>query len=93
MHFGTIGSGDRSKGVPRFYFHLHDDMDVPDDLGVELPSLESAIAYAFDQTRHLAGQMVIETGRLALGHRIDVEDENGTVLDSVEFRDVIKVED
>lgn len=67
-------------------------MDVPDDLGVELPSLEAAIAYAFEQVRHLAGQRVVETGKLALNDRIDIEDENGTVLDSVQFRDVIKVE-
>ena len=79
--------------MPRFYFHLHNDMDVPDDLGVELPSLESAIAHAFDQARRLAGEMVKETGRIALDHRIDIEDENGSVLDSVQFRDVVKVED
>jgi hypothetical protein len=28
-----------------------------------------------------------------LSHRIDIEDEDGTVLDSVQFGDVLKVED
>ena len=79
--------------MPRYFFHLHDDLDIPDDLGADLPSLDGAIAYACRQARHLAGQMVIETGRIVLGHRIDIEDENGVVLDSVHFRDVIKVED
>lgn len=67
-------------------------MDVPDDLGVELPSLEAAIAHAFDQVRRLAGEMLMETGRIVLDHRLDIEDENGVVLDQVQFRDVIRVE-
>lgn len=92
MGRGTKDYPNRSVAVPRFYFHLHDDMDVPDDLGVDLPSLEAAIAHACEQVRHLAGQRVIEAGKLALSDRIDIEDENGTVLDSVQFRDVIKVE-
>jgi hypothetical protein len=79
--------------MPRFYFHLHNDIDIPDDLGVDLPSFDAAIAHGLDEARHLASQIVLETGRIVLSHRIDIEDEDGTVLDSVQFGDVLKVED
>jgi len=32
--------------VPRFYFHLIDDFDAPDEEGVELPDLEAAREHA-----------------------------------------------
>lgn len=79
--------------MPRFFFHLHDEFDVPDDLGTDFPSLDTAVAYASRQIRYLAGHTVIETARIVLGHRIDIEDEHGAVLDSVLFRDVIDVVD
>ena len=34
-----------------------------------------------------------DEGRVVLHHRIDIEDERGAVLDTVHFRDAVKVED
>lgn len=77
--------------MPRFYFHLHDDLDVPDDIGIDLRSLEEARA----QARHLAlftlAQTVKDEGRFNLDHRVDIEDSDGRVLDTVRFRDVVEI--
>ena len=78
--------------VPRFYFHLHDDIDVPDDEGVELPDLEAARAHAVQCARVMFGEMAKDEGRVVLHHRIDIEDEQGAVLDTVHFRDAVTVE-
>jgi hypothetical protein len=78
--------------MARFYFHLRNDMDVPDDEGKELPNLEAAVAYALNLTRLEAAELVKENGRIVLSHRIDVEDEQHTVLETVHFSDVVKVE-
>jgi hypothetical protein len=78
--------------MPRYFFHLHNDMDVPDSEGTELPHLEAAISSAKSQVRQLAGDLVKEEGRLHLGHRIDIEDALHRVLDTVLIGDVVTVE-
>jgi hypothetical protein len=78
--------------VPQFYFHLYNDMDVPDDEGEDLPDLHAARAYADRQARALVGESAKQEGRIVLWHRIDIEDEQGAVLDVVHFRDVVQVE-
>ena len=85
--------GERFGTVPRFYFHLHNDMDVPDDEGVELADLEAARAYAIRQARDTFGQVAKDEGRVVLHHRIDIEDEHGQVLASVRFSDAVRIED
>jgi hypothetical protein len=78
--------------MPRYFFHLHDDMDIPDPEGIELPNMEAALASASSQGRRLAGDLVKEEGRLHLAHRIDIEDAQHRVLDTVFIRDVVTVE-
>jgi hypothetical protein len=79
--------------MPRYYFHLHNDLDVPDEEGSEHSNLEAARAYAAEQIRGVAGEMLKEAGRLLLSHFITIEDERGTVLDTVYFRDVLNIQD
>ena len=43
--------------------------------------------------RFSAGETLKEQGRIALGHRIQIEDANGNVLDAVYFSDVLKIEE
>lgn len=76
----------------RFYFHLHNDLDVADREGQELAHLEAAREWARCQARALFGHLAKEQGRVVLNHRIDIEDKNGTVLDTVRFGDAVKVE-
>ena len=78
--------------MPRFFFHLHNDVDAPDPDGVELRNLEEARAVALHNARFSAGESVKDMGHIVGDHRIDIEDENGTVLDTVYFRDAVKIE-
>ena len=78
--------------VQRFYFHLHNDVEARDPDGVELADLETARLHALSDVRFTVAETIKETGRLNLGHRIDIEDENGTVLDTIYFRDAVTIE-
>ena len=75
-----------------YYFHLHNDADVPDDEGKELPDLNAARSWAARQARDLIGQIAKDEGRVVLHHRIDIEDEDRQVLDTIWFRDAVEVE-
>jgi DUF1009 family protein len=77
--------------MPQFYFHLHDNMDVTDEEGKELPDLEAAHAYAMNLARFEVGQAVIARGKVLLSHRIDIEDEQGHVVGSLRFGDVVQI--
>ena len=68
-----------------FYFHLIDDVDVPDNEGKELPDLEAALQHARNQARFTAAETLKTDGTIALSHRIDIQGENGKVLGTVTF--------
>ena len=78
--------------MPRYHFHLHNDVNCPDEEGVELPDLQAARKTALHNARFTAGETVKDRGHLFGDHRIDIEDENGAVLDTVYFRDAVKIE-
>ena len=92
LNLGTKVPRDRYRQVPRYYFHLHNDVDAPDPDGSELRNLEEARAVALRDARFSAGQSVKDMGHIVGGHRIDIEDENGTVLDTVYFRDAVAID-
>ena len=79
--------------MPRYYFHLLNDIDAPDEDGVELPDLEAALKYARRNALFTAAESIKEHGHLVRSHRIDIEDAQGTVLGTVRFEDVIAIED
>ena len=78
--------------VPRNYFHLYNDMDVQDLEGIELPDLPAARAAAIEQARGMIGEMAKTEARIVLSHHIDIEDEDKRVLDTVIFRDIIRID-
>jgi hypothetical protein len=78
--------------VQRFYFHLHNDVEARDPDGIDLPNLEAARLHALSDARFTAAETIKETGHLNLSHRIDIEDEHGTVLDTIYFRDAVAIE-
>jgi hypothetical protein len=78
--------------VPQFYFHLLNDVDAPDEEGVELPDLDAARQCAERNLRFTAAETLKEKGQVVLSHRIQIEDAEGNVLDTVHVRDVVKVE-
>ena len=77
--------------MPRFYFHLHNDVDVSDEGGEEMPDLEAALAHAIRMVRFEVAEGALRDGRIVLSHRIDIEDGNGTVMATVHFRDAVEV--
>ena len=92
VEFGNLPNPELFGGhVPRFFFHLHDDMTVIDEEGVDLPSLQAAHERAYAEARQMACAELLK-GHLSLNHRIEVADEAGTVLVAVEFRDIVEVE-
>ena len=78
--------------IVRYYFHLHDDVDAPDDEGQELPSLDAAREWARGQARAVFGQLAKDEGRVVLSHFISIADGEGEVLDTIRFHEAVKVE-
>jgi hypothetical protein len=77
--------------MPRYFFHLHNDMNVIDDLGKELPDLAQARAEALSLARFEASESARSEGKIVLSHRIDVEDRDGKVLATVTFEDAVTI--
>jgi hypothetical protein len=89
---GTNAAWGRFATVPRFSFHVFDDLDARDDEGVELRNLTEAQAYAAYSARHLMSETLKCIGILDLDHRIVVQDERGHVVATVRFADAVKIE-
>jgi hypothetical protein len=77
--------------VPRFFFHLYDDVVSLDGEGNELPDMGAAREKAISRAPAIACQEVLE-GHLNLGHRIEGEDERGAPVLTAHFSDVVKLE-
>ena len=76
--------------MPRYFFHLYDDLVSIDEEGSELPDLAAARRTAVQNVRAIACQEVLE-GHLNLQHRIEVEDESGRCVLVVPFQDAVEV--
>ena len=78
--------------MPRFHFHLYDDLVSHDEEGVQLVDTAAAVAHATAEARQVAAAQVL-TGRIHLDHRIEVAagDENGPIVATVTFGDAVKV--
>ena len=77
--------------MPRYFFHVYDDLVASDEEGLELPGIKEALIKAERGARELAADEVMR-GALHLDHRIEVADENGSVVATVMFRDLVRVE-
>lgn len=77
--------------MPRFYFHLRNDLVVDDDEGMELPNLAAARDHAVFNARSIAAENV-HKGRLNLSHRIEIAADSGQILSTVTFADAVQVE-
>jgi hypothetical protein len=76
--------------MPRYFFHVLNDIDARDEEGQELDNLAMAHLKAVDFARDLAATSV-QQGRLNLTHRIDVENEAGEVLVTVTFDEAVEI--
>jgi len=77
--------------MPRYHFHLFNDLQVPDVEGIELPDAETAMKRAASAAREMAAESVRE-GRLILSHRIEVTDDSGAAVGTVHFGDVVDIQ-
>jgi hypothetical protein len=78
--------------MPRYFFDLHNDMQVMDYEGVELPNLNAALKHALHEARTMIQASVADRGRIDLRHHIDVRDESGVVLNVLHFEDAVTVQ-
>jgi hypothetical protein len=77
--------------MARYLFHLHECGTVLDDEeGSELTDIEAARAHAVQAARDVMCAEV-KAGRLCFGCCIVIEDERGTEVGRVPFRDVLTV--
>ncbi len=74
----------------RYYFHLFNDLDVPDLEGRELPDDAAARAVALDEAREMMADSV-RKGVVNLSHRIDVENRFRQPVCSIFYRDAVKI--
>jgi hypothetical protein len=76
--------------MPRYYFHLHNDLEAEDEEGRELDGLESAREHAIQGARDLMAEDVMR-GSITLSHWIEVRDEADRQVLAVPFRDALTV--
>jgi len=76
--------------VPRYFFHVYDDIIAHDEEGAELPSVEAARLNALVGARELICEQV-KHGYFVLSHWIDVVDEQGVKVLTVSFRDAVVI--
>jgi hypothetical protein len=70
--------------MPRYFFHVHDGKDLPDDDGVELPGRDEAHRQAIVT----AGEMLKESGRQFLAGDVwemHVVDDHGATVCRLKF--------
>ncbi len=77
--------------MPRYFFHIYDDIVVRDDEGMELPDAEAARREMIAGVREVVCEQVRQ-GRLILHHRVEVEGENGAPLFAMSFGESVTIE-
>jgi hypothetical protein len=76
--------------VPHYFFDLHNDIDVIDDEGRDLPDLDAARAHALAEARTMIEASIAESGKVDLRHHMDVRDQSGEVVHSLLFEDAVQ---
>lgn len=77
--------------MPRYYFHLYNDLISMDDEGRILPDLDAARANAIREAREMMMETVGE-GRINFSHRIEIADDSGDIAATVLFAEAVTVE-
>jgi hypothetical protein len=76
--------------MPHYYFHVKEGAGLlSDPEGSHLPDLAAARREAIEGARQLISAAVLTGEPLGLGREMQVEDEDGTTLLTLRFRDVI----
>jgi hypothetical protein len=78
--------------MPRYFFHLYNDVEARDPDGTELPNVGAARMAALHDVRFTVAETIKAEGRFVGDHRIDIEDSDGNVVDTIYFRDAVKIQ-
>lgn len=76
--------------MTRYFLHLHNDIDAPDEQGQEFPDDRSALECAMHCARDVASTEV-RGGNLNLNHFIICVTEEGREVGIVRFADAVRV--
>jgi hypothetical protein len=80
--------------MPRFYLHLRDGTDETlDPDGLECADMEAVRRAVLSNARGIIGAEVKDGGVIDFRFRIDAEDEGGTVLYSLPFKNAVNIID
>lgn len=74
--------------MQRYFFYLHNHLEVRDDEGKRLTDLAAVRAYAIDSARDIMMNNV-RYGEITLSHRIEIEDAQGRPVMTVRFGDAL----
>ena len=77
--------------MPRYYFHLHNDLSTTDEEGRELADVDAAHRAAEREAREMAAESVQNRGQLNLGHYVEVTDERGEPVMRVRFGEAVAI--
>ena len=77
--------------MPRFYFHLHNDLTSTDEEGRELADRGAACRAAEQDAREMAARSVQCHGHLNLAHYVEVTDERGESVVRVRFGEAVAI--
>ena len=77
--------------MPRFFFHVHDDIVTRDEDGQVCANQEAAREIAIKSARELICERV-RSGQLFLRHYIVVTDENGGEQFRLLFQDAVEID-
>lgn len=76
--------------MPRYFFHVYDDVIAHDQEGVELPNEAAARLQALVGARDLMAEQV-KHGYLVRSHWIDVVDAQGEALFTLTFGEAVDI--
>lgn len=76
--------------MPRFRFHLFNDIETIDREGREFPDLAAARADAIVNARALMAAGITSKGEINLSHRIELEGDDGDI-ETVKFGDAVTI--
>lgn len=77
--------------MPRYFFHVYDDLIIRDQDGIDFADAEAACAAALAGAREMMCDQLMK-GRLSLYHCIEVEDEGGKTILTLPFGEAVRIE-
>ena len=78
--------------MPRYFFHVYDDVIAHDDEGLELPNIAAARLNAMRGARDLIAEQV-RHGYFVLSHWIEVLDDQGETVLTLPFREAVDIKE